>query len=78
MTINDDKTVAAVAAPVTSKEVKEKIKKQKTKAANFYSTFSFTDDKMARATCKNGIKQFDRRFDTKVPGLCVCIYSRVV
>ena len=26
MTINDDKTVAAVAAPVTSKEVKEKIK----------------------------------------------------
>ena len=29
MTINDDKTVAAVAAPVTSKEVKEKIKRSK-------------------------------------------------
>ena len=29
MTINDDKTVAAVAAPVTSKEVKEKIQSSK-------------------------------------------------
>ena len=28
MTINDDQTVAAVAAPETSKEVKEKIKKK--------------------------------------------------
>ncbi len=41
MTINDDKTVAAVAAPVTSKEVKEKIQSRKHKAANFYFQVQF-------------------------------------
>ena len=78
MTINDDKTVAAVAAPVTSKEVKEKIKRsKKQKQPIFDSTFSFTDDKMARATCKmelnNLTEDMMKRFQ-----VFVCIYSRVV
>ena len=72
MTINDDKTVAAVAAPVTSKEVKEKIQSRKPKQPIFISRFSFTDANMARATFKLGSK-IDRRFDTKVSGLCVIL-----
>ena len=71
MTINDDQTVAAVAAPETSKEVKEKIKKKKAqKQPIFISRFSFTDKNMARATVKIG-KKYDRRYDTNIPGLCV-------
>ena len=72
MTINDDQTVAAVAAPETSKEVKEKIKKKTERQPIFISRFSFTDKNMARATFKLGSK-IDRRFDTKVSGLCVIL-----
>ena len=75
MTINDDNVVAAVAAPTTSKEVKEKIKRnKKQKQPIFDVVFSFTDENMARATYIN-TKKYDRRYDKKIPGLCVRMRS---
>jgi len=61
MTDEIQKTVAAVAAPETKRMAREPI----------YATgFSFTDANMARAKYRNGVSR-DKRFDTKIKGLCV-------
>ena len=61
MTEEIQKTVAAVAAPETKRMAREPI----------YATgFSFTDANMARAKYRNGVSR-DKRFDTKIKGLCV-------
>ena len=69
MSINDDKkpniAVAAVAAPAASQK-----KKYKKREPIFENKFSFTDENMPRAKHILG-KKYDRRYDTKVPGLCV-------
>ena len=71
MTINDnDKAVAAVAAPAASQEEAKFTKGRGARQPIYISRFSFTDKNMARATFKIG-KKYDRRYDTKVSGLCV-------
>jgi len=61
MTDETQKTIAAVAAPETKRMAREPI----------YATgFSFTDANMARAKYRNGVSR-DKRFDTKIKGLCV-------
>ena len=61
MTDETQKVVAAVAAPAAKRMAREPI----------YATgFSFTDANMARAKYRNGVSR-DKRFDTKIKGLCV-------
>ena len=61
---NENKAVAAVAAPAIPQK-----RKYKRREAIFEKRFSFTDENMARAVCDG--KKYDRRFDSKIPGLCV-------
>jgi len=69
MTINnDDKAVAAVAAPASNSK-----RNYKKREAIYETTFSFTDATMARVAARNGIKN-DRRFDEKIPGLAIQVY----
>ena len=66
MTINDnDKAVAAVAAPAVSSK-----KSYKRREAIWDTKFSFTDQNMARAKHILG-KRYDRRYDERLKGLCV-------
>ena len=66
MTINDnDKAVAAVAAPAVSTK-----KSYKRREAIWDTKFSFTDQNMARAKHILG-KRYDRRYDERLKGLCV-------
>ncbi len=66
MTINNkqNNALAAVAAPADSQK-----KKYKKREPIFENKFSFTDENMARAKHILG-KKYDRRYDTKVSGLC--------
>ena len=61
---NENKAVAAVAAPAIPQK-----RKYKKREAIFEKRFSFTDENMARAACDGS--KYDRRFDTKISGLCV-------
>ena len=63
-TTNNDKAVAAVAAPADSSK-----KSYKKREPIFEKRFSFTDQNMARAKHYQG--KYDRRYDLKVTGLCV-------
>ena len=62
MTEETNKAIAAVAAP----ESKTRIMREPI----FKTGFSFTNANMARAKYRNGISK-DRRFDSKIKGLCV-------
>jgi len=67
--INDnDKAVAAVAAPAASQRGS-----YKKRELIFEKRFSFTDANLSRLKFKTGAK-VDRRFDTKISGLCLRIY----
>ena len=65
MTINDDKAVAAVAAPAGKPK-----RKYKKREPIFETKFSFTDSHMARVKYRNNVKN-DRRYDEKIPGLSI-------
>ena len=62
MTEETNKAIAAVAAP----ESKTRIMREPI----FKTGFSFTNANMARAKYRNGVSK-DRRFDSKIKGLCV-------
>ncbi len=47
-------------------------RKYKKREAIFEKRFSFTDENMARVQFTIG-KKLDRRFDSKIPGLCIQI-----
>ena len=63
MTEETNKAVAAVAAP-------ESKSKRMAREPIYATGFSFTDANMARAKYRNGVSR-DKRFDTKIKGLCV-------
>ena len=65
MSEETNKVVAAVAAPATKRMAREPI---------FKTRFSFTDANMARVKYRNGVSK-DRRYDTKIKGLCVEVKS---
>ena len=68
MTNNDDKAVAAVAAPASNSK-----RNYKKREAIYETKFSFTDATLARVKPRYGVKN-DRRFDEKIPGLSVQVY----
>ena len=70
MTITNDKAVAAVVAPAASSK-----KSYKKRDPIWDTKFSFTDQNMARAKHILG-KKYDRRYDVKIPGLCVHLRPR--
>ena len=65
MSEETNKVVAAVAAPATKRMAREPI---------FKTRFSFTDANMVRVKYRNGVAK-DRRYDTKIKGLCVEVKS---
>ena len=66
--INNDKAVAAVAAPVSARSKR----KYKQREPIYETSFSFTDSNIVRAKLRNGIKN-DRRYDDRIPGLSLRI-----
>lgn len=70
--MNDNDTniaVGSVEPPAAAQR-----KKYKKRDAIFESKFSFTDAHMARVRWNN-LKSVDRRFDEKIPGLCVRVHK---
>ena len=66
--INNDKAVAAVAAPVSARSKR----KYKQREPIYETSFSFTDSNIVRAKLRTGIKN-DRRYDDRIPGLSLRI-----
>jgi len=62
-----DIAVAAVAAPAADEK-----KKYKKREAIFETKFSFTDANLSRVGHRS-LKNIDRRYDTKIPGLCCLV-----
>ena len=63
--INNDKAVAAVAAPASARSKR----KYKQREPIYETSFSFTDSNIVRAKLRNGIKN-DRRYDDSPAWSC--------